>query len=80
MGYSPWGLKEPDITEQQTLTNYENNTEEKAPSVTSKRNTAGVARQAFLLHNPQPQALHPAGMSAPILTLGQKCPETPWSQ
>ena len=52
-------------------------TEENAPSVTSKRNMAGVPRQAFLLHNPQPQALHPAGMSASILTLGQKCPETP---
>ena len=77
---SPWGLKESDTTEQQTLINYVTNTEEKTPSVTSKRNMARVFRQAFLLHNPQPQALHPAGMSASILTLGQKCPETPWRQ
>ena len=80
VGYSPWGLKESDTTEQQTLINYVTNTEEKTPSVTSKRNMARVFRQAFLLHNPQPQALHPAGMSASILTLGQKCPETPWRQ
>ena len=77
MGYSPWGLKESDTTEQQTLTNHETNTEENAPSVTSKRNMARVPRQAFLLHNPQSQALHPVGVSASILTLGQKCPETP---